>query len=158
MSIHDPSTPCFKLLLVKYCQPFSVIVLESLVKSGGERRSTVWVVWVSCWSWGEFEWLSLNHHGDGNVVVVGWILNFSSISFSNGLKGVVSNDLSEGLEGNAVNNIERIGWGNLQGKSSLLIDWNRNELRVCLEGSGIIFGKSGGSVAKVLMRFTSDLN
>lgn len=108
----------------------SVIVWETLIKSGAERRGTIGGVWISHWSWGKFQWFSLDHHGDGNIVVIRWVLDFVSITFSNSLEGVVANDLSECLKSNAVNDIERVGWRDLKGKSSLLIDWNRNKLRV----------------------------
>ena len=108
----------------------SVIIRESLVECGGKRRSAIWGIRVSRGSWCEFKWFSLDHHGDGNIVVIRWVLDFVSITFSNSLEGVVANDLSECLKSNAVNDIERVGWRDLKGKSSLLIDWNRNKLRV----------------------------
>ena len=116
----------------------SVIVWESLVECGGKTWSAIGSVWVSERCWGKFKWFSLDHHGDGHIVVVGWVLDFVSILLSNGFECVISDDLSEGLEGDAVNNIESIGWGNLKSKSSLLIDWNRNELRVSLIDSCIV--------------------
>ena len=111
----------------------SVVIWESLVERGGEGWSAIWGVWVSHWSWGKFKWLSLNHHRDGNIVVIGWVLDFVSILLSNGFERVIADDLSEGLQGNAVNNIERIGWGNLKGDGLNLIDWNVNWLGVLLE-------------------------
>ena len=89
---------------------FSIVIWETLVKSGGEAWRAFRVVRVSGWSWGKFEWLSLHHHGNCDVVVVRWVLNFSSVLLSDGLEGVISYDLSECLEGNAVNNIKGIGW------------------------------------------------
>lgn len=136
----------------------SVVIWESLVERGGEGWSAIWGVWVSHWSWGKFKWLSLNHHRDGNIVVIGWVLDFVSILLSNGFERVIADDLSEGLQGNAVNNIERIGWGNLKGKSSLLIDWNRNELRVGLKSSSIVTSEGSSSVAKMLVGLRSNLN
>jgi len=88
----------------------SVIIWESLVERGGEGWSAIWGVWVSEWGWSKFKWFSLDHHGDGNIVVIGWVLDFVSILLSNGFEGIIANDLSEGLERNAVNHIKCIGW------------------------------------------------
>merc|ERR1719327_1370076 len=76
----------------------SVIVWESLIERGTKRGSSIWCIWVSERSWSQFERFSLDHHRNGNIVVVGWVLDFVSILLSDGLKGVVSNDLSEGLK------------------------------------------------------------
>jgi len=137
----------------------SVIIRESLVECGGKRRSAIWGIRVSRGSWGKLEWFSLDHHGDGDIVVIGWVLDFVSILLSNGFECVITDDLSEGLEGDAVNNIEGIGWGNLEGKSSLLIDWNRNELRMSLVSGGIAVSRNSGSgVAKMFMGGRSNLD
>ena len=137
----------------------SVIIWESLVERGGKRRSAIWGVWVSEWCWCKFKWLSLDHHGNGNIVVVGWILDLVSILLSDGLESVVSDDLSEGLKSDAVNDIESVGWGNLEGEGSLLIDWNRNELGVTIINLGIgLTTESGGGVLQVLVGSRSSLN
>ena len=104
---------------------------------------TVWRVWVGGWGSSGLDWLSLDHHGDGNVVVVGGVLGLGSVLLSDGLEGIVTNDLSEGLEGDGVDFIESIGWGDLEGKSSLLINWDGNELGVGSEDFGI--GELGSS-------------
>ena len=122
----------------------SVIVWESLVECGGKRSNAIWGVWVSEWCWCKFKWLSLDHHGHGNVVVVRWVLDFVSILLSNGLEGIVTNDLSECLQGDAVNDIKGVGWGHFQSKSSLLIDWDGDGLGVGIENLGIRLGGHGG--------------
>ena len=106
--------------------------------------STVWRVWVGGWGSSGLDWLSLDHHGDGNVVVVGGVLGLVSVLLSDGLEGIVTNDLSEGLESDGVDLIEGIGWGDLEGKSSLLIDWDGDGLGVGIENLGIRLGGHGG--------------
>ena len=96
------------------------------------------------WGSGGLNWLSSDHHGDGNVVVVGGVLGLVSVLLSDGLEGIVTNDLSEGLEGDGVDFIEGIGWGDLEGKSSLLIDWDGDGLGVGVEDLGIGLGGHGG--------------
>ena len=137
----------------------SVIIWESLVQGGCKRSGAIGGVWVSHGCWGKVKWFSLDHHGDGDVVVIGWILDLVSILLSNRFEGIVTDDFSECLESDAVNDIECIGWGDLEGKSSLLIDWNRNELRVSLVNSCIVVSaKSSSSVAKMFMGSGSSLN
>ena len=80
----------------------------------------------------------MDHHGDGNVVVVAGVLGLSSGLLSDGLEGVVTNNLSERLEGDGVNGIEGIGWGDLKGEGSLLINWDIDVLGVSGEDLGII--------------------
>ena len=106
MSIHDHSTNCFQITISEVLSTFfnavSVIIWESLVESGGKTWSAIRSVWVSERSWGKFEWLSLDHHGNGDIVVIRWVLDFVSILLSDGLEGVVTNDLSECLKSDAV--------------------------------------------------------
>ena len=137
----------------------SIIVWESLIERGGKRRSAIGGIRVSKRSWGQFKWFSLNHHGYGNIVVIRWVLDLVSILLSDGLESVVSDDLSEGLKSDAVNDIESVGWGNLEGEGSLLIDWNRNELGVTIINLGIgLTTESGGGVLQVLVGSRSSLN
>jgi len=116
---------------------FSVIIWESLVEGAGKSLGTVWSIWVGSWSGSSLDWLSLDHHGDGDVIVVGGVLGLGSVLLSDGLEGIVTNNLSERLEGNGVNAIEGVGWGNLKGKSSLLVNWDGNELGVGSEDFSI---------------------
>jgi len=73
----------------------TIIVGESLVEGLGERLLSI--IWVLGGSSGLLVWGSLDHHGDGDVVVVGWVLLLVSIVLSDGVEGVVTNDLSKGL-------------------------------------------------------------
>jgi len=106
----------------------AIIIRESLVQGLGETFGTIWGVWVSCWSRGLILWLSLDHHADGNVVVVCDVFLLVSIGLEDRVEGVVSNNLSETLESNRFDAIEFPGWGNLEGDSSGLIDGNINGL------------------------------
>ena len=137
----------------------SVIIWESLVERGGKRRSAIRSVWVSNRCWSKFEWFSLNHHGNCDIVVIRWVLDFVSILLSNGLEGIITNNLSERFKGDGVDFIKGVGWGNLEGKSSLLIDWNRNELGVTIINLSIsLAGKRSCSVHKMHMGSGSSLN
>jgi hypothetical protein len=69
-------------------------------------------------------WDSLDHNGKGDVVVIGDVFLLISGSLQDGVEGVVSDDLSEGLEGNGLNDILRVGWVNLQGDGLDFIDWD----------------------------------
>jgi len=123
-----------------YC---SVVIWESLVEGGSKVWCTVWGIWVSSWSGSSFSWLSSDHHGDGDVVVVGDVLSLVSVLLSDGLEGVVSDDLSERLKGDGVNLIKNVGWGNLEGKSSLLVNWDGDSLGVGLENLSVTLGGHG---------------
>ena len=121
---------------------YSVIIWESFIEGGSKSSGTVWSVWVGSWGSGGLNWLSLDHHGDGNVVVIAGVLGLSSGLLSDGLEGVVTNNLSERLEGNGVDGIEGIGWGDLKGEGSLLIDWHVNVLGI--SGEDLSIGETGG--------------
>ena len=88
-------------------------------------------------------WLgnSSNHHADGNIVVIIWIFSFMSIFLKDGLKGIITNDLSERLEGDRVNNITVEGGRNFHSNSFNLIDWNSELL-----GSELVFFGSNKSL------------
>ena len=96
---------------------FSVIIWESLVEGAGKSLGTVWSIWVGSWSGSSLDWLSLDHHGDGDVIVVGGVLGLGSVLLSDGLEGIVTNNLSERLEGNGVNAIKGVGWGTLRARA-----------------------------------------
>jgi len=78
-------------------------------------------------------WDSLDHNGKGDVVVIRDIFLLISGSLQYGVEGVVSDDLSEGLEGNGLNNILRVGWVNPQGDGLDLIDWDILGLTIGIE-------------------------
>jgi hypothetical protein len=103
----------------------------------------------------------LDHHGDGNVVVVAGVLGLSSGLLSDGLEGVVTNNLSERLEGDGVNGIEGIGWADLKGEGSLLINWDIDVLGVSSEDLSIGelgLGHGGHGVLEVHSSGGSSLN
>jgi hypothetical protein len=82
-------------------------------------------------------WVSLNHDGKGHVVVVGDVLLLISSSLKDGVEGVVSDDLSEGLEGHGLNGILGIVWVNLEGDGSNLIDWDIGGCSLGIEWIGL---------------------
>jgi hypothetical protein len=73
------------------------------------------------------------------------VLLLISITLEDRVEGIITNNLSETLESDRLNNIVNVCWGNLEGNGSNLIDWNINVLRVLLEGS--IVGTLGGDKA-----------
>ena len=88
-------------------------------------------------------WGSLDHDGKGHVVVIGDILLLVSSSLKDGVEGVVSDDLSERLEGHGLNGIGGVGWVNLQANSLNLIDWHLGGLSLGIEWVGL-GGDEGG--------------
>lgn len=99
----------------------SIVIWETLIKDVLEGlASGEHIVGVS----GGGLWDSLHHHGKGDVVVVRDILLLISSSLEDGVEGVVSDNLSEGLEGNGLNDILRVSWVDLQSDSLHLIDWH----------------------------------
>ena len=71
-----------------------------------------------------------------------------SVLLEDGVEGVVSNDLSETLEGNRLDVIEIVGWGDIKSNGFDLIDWDIELLGPFSPLSGIGgFGSehSGGS-------------
>ena len=92
------------------------------------------IIWVVKWWGGGGLWDSLDHHGDGDVVVVGEILSLISILLQDGVEGVIPNNLSERLKSNRFDVIKAIGWRNLKSNSFNFIDWNINQLGELIEG------------------------
>jgi len=82
-------------------------------------------------------WDSLNHNSEGNVVVIRDILLLISSSLEDRVEGIITNDLSEGLEGNRLNNILRVSWVDLQGDGLNLIDWDIGGLSEGIEWIGL---------------------
>jgi membrane-associated protease RseP (regulator of RpoE activity) len=108
----------------------SIIVWETLIKDVLEGlASGEDIVGVS----GGGLWDSLHHHGKGNVIVVRDVLLLISSSLKDGVESVVSNDLSERLEGNGLDNILRVSWVNLQSDGLNLIDWHIGSLSEGIE-------------------------
>ena len=115
----------------------SIIIWETFIEGGCKAWCTIWSVWVSSWSSGGFGGSSSDHHWDGNVIVVTSVFGFVSILSSDGVEGIISDNLSEWFKSNWVNFIKSIGWWNLKSKCSLLINWNVNDLGVGLKDFGI---------------------
>ena len=76
---------------------------------------------------------SLDHHGKGDVGVIGDVLLLISSSLEDGVEGVISNNLSEGLESHGLNNILRVGWVDLEGDGLNLVDWDISGLSESIE-------------------------
>jgi len=117
----------------------AIIIWETLIEGFSKSLGAIERI-VKWWSSGGL-WDSLDHHGDGDVVVVGEVLGFVSILLEDGVEGVITNNLSEGLKSNGLDVIESIGWGNLQGDGLDLIDWDINHLGEFIE---VILGLSLG--------------
>ena len=108
----------------------SVIVWETLVEDVLEGLASGELV---VGEGGHGLWGSLDHDGEGHVVVVRDILVLISGALEDGVEGVVANNLSEGLEGNRLKNILAVSWGNSEVDGLGLIDWNINGLGVLSE-------------------------
>jgi len=80
----------------------SIIIRETLIELGGEELTTVPLVEDLSTS-GRRN--SSNHHGDGDVVMVIGILNLVSILAEDGSEGIITNNLSESLKGDAINDV-----------------------------------------------------
>jgi len=115
----------------------AIIIRETFIEGGG-KGDTIWVIWIVSWWVSNIFWDSSDHHGDGDIVVVGSIFLLISISFSNGVEGVITNNLSETFEGNRLDVIEIVGWANVKGDSFDLIDWDIDVLGPFLPFSGIL--------------------
>jgi len=88
-------------------------------------------------------WDSLDHDGKGDVVVVGDVLLLISGSLKDRVEGVVSNNLSERLEGHGLNNILGVGWVNLEGDGLDFINWDIGGLSESIEWIGLGSDKVG---------------
>lgn len=98
---------CMLLVRLNRLSKITIIVIwETLVEAGGQMvgGQGSWVGHSKNWLW-----KSSNHHADGNIVVVIWVLSLMSILVKNGLESIVTNDFSERLEGNRVDDIEVVG-------------------------------------------------
>ena len=72
-------------------------------------------------------WVSLDHDSHGDVVVVRHILGLLSGSVEDGVEGIVTNNLSEGFEGNGLDGVEAIESVNGEVDGLDLINWDVNE-------------------------------
>jgi len=101
----------------------SIIIRETFIQGGG-KGDTSWVIWIVGWWVSDVLWDSSDHHADGNVVVVRLIFFLISVLLEDGVEGVVSDDLSETFEGNRLNVVEVVGWGDIESDGFDLIDWD----------------------------------
>jgi len=109
----------------------SIVIRESLVESGSQSLGTI--IWVSEWCWSLVLWNSLDHHANGDVVVIRWVLLLISILLQDRVEGIVTNNLSETLKSNRFDTVVLVGWGNLKSDSLDLIDWDVDWHRVSFE-------------------------
>ena len=72
--------------------------------------------------------VSLDHHRNGNIVVVSWVLLLSSVLLEDGLESVVSNYFSERLESHRLDVIQTESWRNFDSDSLDLVNWNLGNL------------------------------
>jgi hypothetical protein len=111
----------------------SIIIREALIDDLGKGLASIEGLG---WWWGVSSlWVSLNHHGHGDVVVVGHVLGLLSGSVEDGVEGVVTNNLSEALEGNGLNGVKAIKGIYREVNGLNLINWDVNE--------GSVRGNSG---------------
>jgi len=109
----------------------SIIIWETFIHDFGEGFTSSENVVGGGGSGGL--WNSLDHNGKSNVVVVGDILLLISGSVKDGVESVITNNLSERLEGNGLNNVLRVGWVHLEGDGLNLIDWDIGGLSESIE-------------------------
>ena len=115
----------------------SIVIWEALVESLGQSLGAI--IWVSERCWSLLLWDSSNHHTNGDVVVIRWILLLISVFLQDRVEGVIANDLSETLKSNGLNLVKVVGWGNLKSNGFNFIDWDIDWHRVSLK---VILGTS----------------
>ena len=116
----------------------SIIIWETFIEGLGE---SLWSIkWVSEWWCGDCFWNSLDHHGDGDVIVIRDVFLLISILLEDGVEGVVTNNLSETFEGNRFDVIVNPCWWYLEGNSSDLINWDINGLGLSFKSSWVLGG------------------
>jgi len=103
----------------------SIIIREALIDDLGKGLASIESLG---WWWGVSGlWVSLNHDGHGDVVVVRHVLGLLSGSVKDGVEGVITNNLSEALEGNRLDGVKAIKSVNGKVNGLNLIDWDVNE-------------------------------
>jgi len=118
----------------------SIIIWETLVEDILEGLATS--EGISNMGSGSL-WDSLDHDGKGHVVVVGDVLLLISGSLKDRVEGVISNNLSERLEGDGLNNILGVGWVNLEGDGLDFINWDIGSLSEGIEWISLGSNKVG---------------
>ena len=103
----------------------SIIIREALVDDLGKSFTSIEGLG---WWWSvSLLWVSLDHDGHGDVVVIRHVLGLLSGSVKDGVEGIVTNNLSEGFEGNGLDGIKTIEGVNGEVDSLNLINWDVNE-------------------------------
>ena len=103
----------------------SIIIREALIDDLGKGLASIeGLGWW--WGVGSF-WVSLDHDSHGDVVVVGHVLGLLSGSVEDGVEGIVTNNLSEALEGNGLDGVEAVEGVNGEVNGLDLINWDINE-------------------------------
>ena len=103
----------------------SIIIREALIDDLGKGLSSIEGLG---WWWGVgLLWVSLDHDGHGDVVVVGHVLGLLSGSVEDGVEGVVTNNLSEGFEGDGLDGVKTIEGVDGEVDGLDLINWDVNK-------------------------------
>ena len=119
----------------------SIIIREALIDDLGKGLASIEGLG---WWWGVSGlWVSLDHHGHGDVVVVGHVLGLLSGSVKDGVEGVVTNNLSEALEGNGLDGVKTVEGVNGEVNGLDLINWDVNEGSVTGVSGGVNLGEVG---------------
>jgi len=77
--------------------------------------------------------LASDHHGDGDVVVVGGVLLFISVLLEDRVESIVPDDLPEGLQSNGLHVIESVGGAHLHSNSLHLVDGHLHHLSLLVD-------------------------
>ena len=119
----------------------SIIIREALIDDLGKSLTSIEGLG---WWWGMGGlWVSLDHDGHGDVVVIGHILGRLSLSVKDRVEGVVTNNLSEGLEGNGLDGVKAVKGVNGEVNGLDLINWDVNEGSTAGESVGVNLGEVG---------------
>jgi len=119
----------------------SIIIREALIDDLGKSLTSIEGLG---WWWGMGGlWVSLDHDGHGDVVVIGHILGLLSLSVKDRVEGVVTNNLSEGLEGNGLDGVKAEKGVNGEVNGLDLINWDVNEGSSAGESVGVNLGEVG---------------
>jgi len=122
----------------------SVIIWETFIEGLVQWLSfkSGWFVFLS------FLWVSLDHHGNSNIVVISWVLGLGSILLENGIESIVTNNFSESLKSNWLDVIQFISWGSFDSNSGNFINWDLDQLRSLVSGTlGFVLSSSENNIA-----------
>lgn len=74
-------------------------------------------------------WKSSDHHAHSDVVVIIWVLGLVSVLTKDRFEGIITNNFSEGLESDRVDDIAVKSGRDFHSDSFNLIYWNAEHLR-----------------------------